>query len=124
MANSIKVSVKMSPNFEKEVMAMPRVAGECTRVANQIAERANTMASEVSGIWHETGKPHNPNRTGGTWHGNRNVTETVGGTRANYGAKPAKRMGTDGKPVAIVFTANHAAMKDQFKNNTLLKAKG
>ena len=123
MAN-VRVDVRMSPNFEQVIMAEPSVASEVTKTANEIAGRANSMATELSGVWHEVGEPHTPGREGGTWRGSNKVTETVGGTRPNYKAKPARRTGANGTPIAIVVTANHAAQKDNMKNNTLLKAKG
>lgn len=120
-SGGVRVDVRMSPDFEQVIMEEPAVASEVTKTANQIAGRANAMG-KPSGIWHETGAPHTPGRTGGVWHGNRKSTETVGGTPANYEAKAAQMR--NGKPIAIVVTANNAAQRDNMENNTLLRAKG
>ena len=122
MGSSIKVNVVMSPTFEQDVMKLPQVKGAVTKEANAIADRANGMATEKSGIWHDTGKPHNPDRTGGTWHDHGDSYPTIGGTEPAYKAKPAKMIGD--KPFAIAYTGNYAAQKDNLNNNTLLKAKG
>lgn len=122
MASQIRVSVEWSPQFEQIVMGLPQVKGAVTKEANAIAERANGMASTVSGIWHETGRPHDPNKTGGKWHDHGKSYPTIGGNEAAYRSKPAKMFG--GKPVAIVYSANYAAQKDNYEHNTLLKAKG
>lgn len=101
---------------------MPQVKNAVTQEANAIANRASGMATEKSGVWHDTGKPHNPERTGGTWRDHGKSYPTIGGTEPVYRAKPAKIIG--GKPFAIAYTGNYAAQKDNLKNNTLLKAKG
>lgn len=123
---SVKVRVEMSPDFNRILYSKPSVKGAVTKEANAIAGRANAMGTP-SGVWHETQpkvRPHTPGRTGGVWHGNRKSTKTEGGTEARYEALPAKPYGDEGFPVSIVVTANHAAQKDNMKNNTLLKALG
>lgn len=122
MGSQIRVSVRMSPDFDNVIKTLPQVKGALSKEAGAIAARANGMATEKSGVWHETGKPHTPGREGGTWHDHGEAYPTVGGAEPSYGSKPAM-MGAEG-PIAIVFTANHAAQKDNTKNNTLLKAKG
>lgn len=122
MADSISVKVVMAPDFEQQCYDKPQVASAVTSKANEIAAKANGMAIERSGIWREVGKPHDADAQGGKWHGPNNVP-TTGGTEPEYKAKPAKRMGDEGRPIGIVFTANHAAQKDNLKNNTLLKAR-
>lgn len=90
------------------------------KIAADVASRANSMATEKSGVWYETGKPHTPGRSGGKFHEHGNVTETIGGKDAEYAYKPAIR-GKSGL-VALVHTDNYAAMLDTHKHNTLLKA--
>ena len=94
--------------------------GILNAIAKEVASRANSMASEKSGVWHETGKPHTPGRKGGKFHDHGNVKETIGGTEAKYAYKPAIR-GKSGL-VALVHTGNYAAMLDTHKHNTMLKA--
>lgn len=121
----VNVTVKIDDAaFMRAMYAPSSVAQAVNTKAQNIVSNANGMAVERSGIWHEVGKPHNPNKTGGTWIGNKNITDTIGGTPSEYGMKNAKRIGADGVPVAIVFTANYAAQKDNLKHNTLLGAIG
>lgn len=119
----VKVRVVMASDFDEQCYAKPQVAEAVNTKANDTADNANGMG-KPSGVWHETGKPHNPAKSGGVWKGNRKSTDTVGNTPAKYEAKKARRTGAEGRPIAIVVTANHAAQKDNMKNNTLLKALG
>lgn len=126
MANTVRVDVRMSPDFEEKIMGLPQVKSAVTSEAKAIAARANGMASEKSGVWHEVGEEHDPSKVGGTWHGpfkGREETATIGGKDATYSYKPARRTGEKGVPLAIVFPTNYAGYKDNHKNNTLLKAK-
>ena len=122
MADSISVKVVMAPDFERQCYAKQSVSRAVNDKAREIAAKANGMATERSGIWHEVGKPHDADARGGKWHGPNDVP-TTGGNEPEYQAKPARRMGDEGRPIGIVFTANHAAQKDNLKNNTLLKAR-
>lgn len=117
MAN---VRVVMNGNFNEVLFAAPQVKQAVDEKAKSIAGKANAAANEKSGIWHEVGKPHTPGREGGKWHGADG--EVIGGKDADYKAKPARRMGADGAPIAIVVTGNYAAQKDNMKHNTLLRS--
>lgn len=73
--------------------------------AAQIAARANALSSGFrTGIFHD-------HATG----------ETRGNTRPEY-ASNVRRFGQ--VPVGLVYTANYAAQKDTYENNTLLKSIG
>lgn len=121
---SVTVKVDISQqSLEKAVNDAPGTRSAINSMTAQIAARANSMASEVSGIWYETGKPHNPDREGGgEFHTHGKSYPKVGGVAASYASKPAKK-GPSGL-VGIVFSANYAAQKDNLKHNTLLKVKG
>lgn len=118
---SVTVKFVPSPTAEQDILSMPQVKNAVSAEAGAIASRASGMATEKSGIWHEVGKPHNPDKSGGTWNG-RPGTQTIGGKEPVYSSKPARMIG--GKPFAIAYTGNYAAQKDNLRNNTLLKAKG
>ena len=123
MASGVRVNIDAN-RFRQFVNNSPEVKSEVNKAAGKISAKANGMSTEKSGIWHEIGKPYTPGKEGGEWHGtHKEIKYMVGGTDAVYGSKPAKPTG-DGTPVAIVFTANNAAQKDNMKNNTLLKAMG
>lgn len=47
--------------------------------------------------------------------------EHVGGTQPDYGSMAPTSIKN---PHALVYTGNYAAMKDNYENNTLLKARG
>ena len=125
MASGVHASVKMSPDFDRIIMETPQVRGAVTKEATATAERANSMAQEISGDWHVYQGAPQPG--GGEWtdyptHPNGvKVTTVHGGKKAVYAAKPARMIG--GRPVAIVYTGNHAAKLDNYKHNTLLKAR-
>lgn len=120
---SVTVKVDISQQSLKHAVNFaPGTRTALARESNAIAARANGMATEKSGIWHETGKPHTPGKTGGEWHDHGGSYKTIGGEEAKYSTKPVIA-GKDGY-VGIVFAANYAAQKDNLKNNTLLKAKG
>ena len=122
---SVSVKVNISEDKLKEVaFSTSEVRSALTKGANQIAGRANGLATEKSGIWHEIGVPHTPGKEGGVWNGtSKEIQYTIGGQQAEYQAKPAKPT-RDGTPVAIVVTANYAAQKDNMKHNTLVRAIG
>ena len=119
----VKVRVVMASDFNEQCYQKPQVKTAVNKKGREVTDNANAMG-KPSGIWHEVGKPHNPAKTGGVWKGNRKSSATVGGTQAKYEFKTAKPTGDEGRPIAIVVTANHAAQKDNMKNNTLLKALG
>lgn len=120
------VTVKVDINERSLLYAVNHAEGTraaINELSQKITGRANSMATEKTGLWHETGKPHTAgNSGGGEFHDHGKTYETIGGKDANYAYKPAK-MGREGL-VGIVFAANYAAQKDNYKHNTLLKAKG
>lgn len=118
---SMKVDISQQA-LERAVNFSTGTRTALARESNAIAARANGMATEKTGIWHETGANHTPGKTGGTWHDHGGNYKTVGDQEARYGTKPVI-IGKDGY-IGIVYTANYAAIKDNHKNNTLLKAKG
>lgn len=125
MGSGIKVRVNISEQaLKKCAFDAPGVRSAVTKGANEIAARANGLATEKSGIWHEIGVPHTPGKTGGKWEGtNKTISFTIGGEQASYRAFAAKPT-RDGTPVSIVVTKNHAAELDNMKHNTLVRAIG
>ena len=119
---SVTMKVDISEQALENVMnSSPEVRSAINSLSGKIASRANGMATEKSGVWHEVGEPHNPSRTGGKWNG-RTGQSVIGGKKPVYQSKPAMRSSSG--LVGIVFTGNYASQKDNLKNNTLLKAKG
>lgn len=124
MAN-VTVRVKMDDEaFTRAMYADENVVSSVAAKAEKIATRANGSAIEKSGVWHDVGKPHTPGKSGGKWHGNKHVIATEGGTAATYGMKSVQRFGRYSIPVAVVYTSNYAAAKDNLKHNTLTRAIG
>ena len=71
----------------------------------EISDRANAMSSDFrTGYYHVDHK-----------------SPAVGGTQPEYGSDV--QLGRNGY-IGIVHPKNYAAMKDNYQNNTLLKAKG
>lgn len=118
---TVKVDVSMK-SIEEAINSAEGTLSAINSESSKIAAKANSLATEKSGKWYETGKPHTPGRSGGKFHDHGNVKSIIGDKSAKYASKPAKR-GPSGV-VGIVFTANYAAQKDNTKHNTLLKAKG
>lgn len=101
----VTIKTDFGPGWKKAIFQTEKVSEAVTKEANRIASRANGMSSGFrTGIWHD-------HETG----------EKRGNTAPKYEAKPA--IMRNGKPVAIVVTANYAAQKDTMENNTLLKAR-
>lgn len=101
-----------SCSVELDLTALHQLAGNDNLVRGaldartaQITARANALGSGF-----RTGHYHPDHRSPG-----------VGGTQPSYVGDV--RMGRKGY-VGIVHPANYAAMKDNYENNTLLKAKG
>lgn len=115
----VKVEIDV-PAVELVINSSDSTRNIINKLSGEVAARANYMATEITGIWHETGKPHTPGKTGGTWHDHGKEYDTIGGKRAEYASKPAIR-GKSGL-VGMVYTGNYAAMKDNNKHNTMLKA--
>ena len=124
MAN-VNVRVKMDDEaFTRAMYADENVVSSVAAKAEKIATKANGSAIEKSGVWHDVGKSHTPGKSGGKWHGNKHVIATEGGTAATYGMKSVQRFGRYSIPVAVVYTSNYAAAKDNLKHNTLTRAIG
>lgn len=83
----------------------PQVKAKLEEVTSQITARANAMGSGF-----RTAKYHRDHQS-----------PAVGGTTAAYDGNV--EMGKDGN-VGIVHPVNYAALADNYKNNTLLKARG
>lgn len=99
----VTVRVKLDSNWKQKVVNLSSVKDGLTNEAERLEQKANALCSGFrSGIWHdpETGVKK-------------------GDTPAVYGMKTAQRYGSG--PVAIVYTKNYAAQKDNLKNNTLAK---
>ena len=94
MAN---VKVVMKPGWESEVQDMPKLMSALSTHAWNIASKAS-----ANGAGYATG-------------------EHVGGKPPLYLAKDA--IFTGKKSIALVYTGNYAAAKDNTLHNTLLKSK-
>lgn len=100
----VTVKVEMLPGWEKTVMRMEPVKSALSKEANAMKSSANAMSAGFrSGIRIDP-----------------KTRERIGNTPARYGSKPAKE--TEDGAVALVYTANYAAQKDNMLHNTLLKA--
>lgn len=100
----VTVNVQMLPGWERTVKQMGSVKTALTKEANAMKASANGMSAGFrSGIRIDP-----------------KTREKIGNTPARYGAKPAKE--TEDGAVALVYTANYAAQKDNMLHNTLLKA--
>ena len=83
----------------------PSVVAEVERATDSIADRANAMSSG-----YRTGYYHPDHKSPG-----------VGRTQPKYVANVEVKSYA---AVGIAYTGNYAAMKDNYENNTLLKARG
>ena len=99
---SVKVKVNMRPGWELEVQAMPKVLDALSEHAWAIAGRANAMSAGF-----RTERSHNKG-------------VKVGGKQPLYLAKDAIFTGKGS--VALTYTGNYAAAKDNHLHNTLLKS--
>lgn len=101
-----QVVVEIDPEkFRAAVNDADQLESLLQSVTSSVVNAANSMSSGF-----RTGIYHDPN-TG----------ETVGDTQPEYGGDVADR----GKgPLGLVHPKNYAAMKDNYENNTLLKAAG
>lgn len=100
-----KVKVVMAPDWEQKVQSMEGLKSVLTTIAWSLASKASANSAgfrtERTTDW-DTG-------------------EKKGGKSPLYLAKDARTMG--GKSVALVYTGNYAAAKDNTLHNTLLKSK-
>lgn len=100
-----KCKVVMKPNWEQEVQDMPKLMKALSQHAWAIAGRAN-----ANGAGFQTEKTIDYA-----------TKERKGGKSPFYSAKDA--IFTGRKSIALVYTANYAAAKDNTLHNTLLKSK-
>lgn len=104
---SVKVNVVLDKDAPEKIFSLPQVKGALTKEAGEIADRANQLSAGFrTGIWHD-------HATG----------ETRGDTQPVYSftkAQASQRYGA----IAFVHPRNYSAIKDNYMNNTLLKAKG
>ena len=100
-----KVKVVMASDWEQKIQSLDGLKSVLSTVAWSIASKASANSAgfrtERTTNW-ETG-------------------EKLGGKPPLYLAKDARMRG--GKAVAIVYTGNYAAAKDNMMHNTLLKSK-
>ena len=100
-----KVKVVLASDWEQKVQSMEGLKSVLSTIAWSIASKASANSAgfrtERTTDW-ETG-------------------EKMGGKSPLYLAKNARMRG--GKSVAIVYTGNYAAAKDNTLHNTLLKSK-
>lgn len=90
--------------------ALKRLAGAAARAEVSAAvERTASRAGSLSSGY-RTGLYHRDHES-----------PAVGDTQPRYAGDVQD---FEGWPVGIVYTGNYAAMKDNFENNTLLKARG
>ena len=100
----VQVKIKMLSGWQETIKKLPPVQSELTKRANDICGKANAMAAGFkTQVWTDP-----------------KTKERTGGTQAAYRAKPAKEYGHTS--VALVYTANYAAQKENRKHNTLLKS--
>lgn len=102
MASSVKVKVTMNPGWELVVMKEPKLLDALSEHAWAIAGRANASSAAF-----RTERSHNKG-------------VPVGNKQPLYMAKDAIFTGKGS--VALTFTGNYAAAKDNYKHNTLLKS--
>lgn len=103
----VKVNIELDPDAPLVIFHLPEVKSALTKEAQAIASRANAMSA---GFRTKEGKDP---ETG----------EERGGKRPKYAALPARDSAYVGS-IALVVEKNYAAILDNHKNNTLLKAKG
>lgn len=101
---SVNVRIEMAPGWEQKIKQLPPVKGAITKEAERICVAANSLSANFrTGKWHD-------HKTGAM----------RGNTKPHYGMKRTMEKGRTS--VALVYTKNYAAMKDNLKNNTLAKA--
>lgn len=106
------IKVVMDSNWEETIKTMPAVKAVVTKEAKKICDTANSLSSGFkSGIYVD-----------------KKTNTTIGNTPAQYGSMNAKvypdRNGAGSTSVALVYTKNYAAQKDNLLHNTLTKAIG
>lgn len=104
---SVTVKVDIDANAPERIKRMAEVKDALTKQAGVICNKANGMSAGF-----RTGYYHKNHQSPG-----------IGGTSPVYGYEKAKNASRYGS-VATVHPKNYAAMKDNYQNNTLLKAGG
>lgn len=100
---SVDVRIEMLPGWEDDIKTLPAVKSALTKEAKSMCNSANSMAAGY------TTKKWEDKKTG----------ETKGGTKAAYAYKNTKVFANDS--VALVYTKNYAAKKENLAHNTLAK---
>lgn len=100
-----KVKVVLASDWEQKIQSMPGLKSVLSSTAWAVASKATASSAGF-----RTEKTTN-------WA----TGEKLGGKSPLYLAKDAKMRGD--KAVAIVYTGNYAAAKDNTMHNTLLKSK-
>lgn len=106
------IKVVMDSNWEETIKTMPAVKAVVTKEAKSICDTANSLSSGFrSGTYYD-----------------KETKKTIGNTPAQYGSMNAKvypdRNGAGNTSVALVYTKNYAAQRDNLLHNTLTKAIG
>lgn len=104
---SVSVRVKIDSDAPQRIKRMPEVKSALTDLASKVSATANGL-----GAGFKTGYYHKDHKS-----------PAIGGTTPVYGYEKAKDSSRYGS-VATVHPKNYAAMKDNYQNNTLLKAGG
>ena len=103
---SVKVNVELDPDAPEKIFRLPQCKAALTKEAKELAAKMNNMGASF-----QTQEWTNPK-----------TKEQLGGKTPRYIAKPA--VNTEKGAVALVVTGNYAAMADNKKHNTMLKARG
>lgn len=102
------------------INSQPGTAETLQEYCSAIQARAQANAAGYrSGIWHEYGSKKAANPGNGKWVDRGRTYPTKGNTPARYASNVQKRGGVQ---VGLVYTANHAAQKENMQHNTLLKS--
>ena len=101
-----RFDVELKQDALRIVAQSPECKAALTAKAEEIAGRANAMSSSFRTL---------------VFYRNHKATE-IGNTQPKYESDQARN--TKDGAVALVYTGNYSAMKENHLHNTLLKAKG
>lgn len=103
----------MSP-IKWDMPAFRKVTGREASVENAVASATAKIDSRANSL--------GSGFKSGPYYENHHKSTTIGEQPARYGSD-VQHHGGNQWPIGIVYTANYAAMLDNSRNNTLLKAK-
>ena len=99
----VSVKVELDADWEQTIKKLPGVKGALTKEAKRMCESANSMAAGYkSGLFYDP-----------------KTKSYIGETQAVYASKSARAYADD--TVALVYTRNYAAKKENLEHNTLAK---